>query len=219
MYSIPKFNKSDFDIRKLLPKYSCSKSTALRLSSLLHETVCIFVGAYADKPEFHAGKTKKDLNKISTMITNIRELMQTNPNILDFMILKSGSILDTGADIDITNVNNFNSFFIGMHRMCSILEHCCNKFENSSGGRYKNNILSRENTITIFVANLQNIYKRATKKKATGNYTQAGITNDTPFMVFTNTILSIINTQYPNLNDGYGIHFSVMDTMRKIGKK
>ena len=219
MYSLPKFTPDDFDITKLLPKCSCATECATDINGDLCECVRWFVGTYAGNGEFSAGSTKKDLYKILKYLTKINAIMQQNPNVWRYMELKSTSTLDNRLDISLSDINNFNSFFIGLPRRCSILQFYCDNYPKSSGGKYKNCTLTREITINGFVYNLMSIYKQATGKEATGNYSQGGITKDTTFISFTKTILKIINDKYPNLNAGHGIHFSIMDVMRKIGKK
>lgn len=222
MYSLPKLNNKqetlqNLQIRKLLPDCVCSDTEMSNLDKQLYETTQSFVGACIDKPKFLAGQTKKDLNKINKKLIQIRDIMKENPMLLRYIELKSNAIENTGLDISIANINNFNSFFGGIKTMCKICEFHCKKFGNT-GGRYKNNALSNKDAQTIFIYELKHIYEQATNKTASGNYPQGGIVKDTPFITFAKDVLKIINNELETLNNGHGIHFSIYDIMRKIKK-
>lgn len=218
MYSLPKFTTGDFDIKMLLPQCESSDEMAKKFAVDVRDSVSRFVGKYAGEEAFRAGKTKKDLNKIARKLGEINEIMQGNKSVLRYMELKSAASLRADADVSVTNVNTFYSFFAGIEKMYHVADFYKSALE-ITGGRYRNSVLNIN--YVYFVSDLINIYECATEKRATGNYAQGGIVKDTPFVSFVNKILCIINEKFPDLNGGHGIHFSVMDVMRKIdvGKK
>ncbi len=218
MYSLPKFNDTDFKIQELIPNKTLSDDKISVIVADLKAVVTQFVGSYASTTEFSSGRTNKDLEKIHKELSKIHDIMDKNPNILRYMELKSGATLNTSLDISVRDVNIFNSFFMSIKRMCIILGSYTDNF-GTSKGRHKNNILHHESIIKEFVANLLYIYEKATGTKATIKYRLFAKDKDTPFGYFVTAVLDIINTKYPSLNNGHGIHFSITDVTRKIGKK
>lgn len=215
-YALPSFDDKDaFLIKNLLPAYVCTEEVADVLSQEILESAQHLVMAYRSHPEFSAGTTKRTLRRMGADLEKMRRLIKSDENVKDYLLLKAPKIVDEDKDISESQLGDFLAFFSSIDKMCQILEYCNDNY-SQSGGRHKNTVLSRSAARNDFVRNLKFIYEKALDKKASYKYEPSQ--KQTRCEMFIESVLERINEQFPGLNNGYSITFSISDVLRQLEK-
>jgi len=198
---LPKINTDDFQIQILIPQCKGTKNAISRLEAKLHERIQWFVLEIRDNKDFDFGQTRQDLAKLRSKLYQVLLLMRTNPNIFQHFEYKAGAVLSPKTGITPSQWEDFYNFMHKLNHlaksnsdtMIKILDIYCNAFEQTKG-RYKDNMMSHRKNTQIFIAQLMDIYVKATGQKAT--YAFSINQKPTACQLFIQNIINIIGNRY-----------------------
>lgn len=218
---LPKINTDDFQIRILIPQCKGTKNAISKLEAKLHEGIQWFVLEIRDNKDFDFGQTRQDLAKLRSKLYQVLLLMRTNPNIFQHFEYKAGAVLSPKTGITPSQWEDFYDVMYKLNHlaksnsdtMIKILDIYCNAFEQTKG-RYKDNMMSHRKNTQIFIAQLMEIYVKATGQKA--NFAFSINQKQALGQKFIQDTIQIINNNY--LDKNHQITINVASYMARLSK-